>query len=119
MILQEKTFGYKYLALDIARKYGSWEFYIEENDFPEYPDIRSKKGLVIYVQQLHFLTGKYKGRITTKYWMDRGKPWDRKITDKMKKLIIERVDPLILDGGHELSGKNTDPFLIEFATQDA
>lgn len=114
MLLQERSISYKNLALNIACVNLQWEFYIEETDFPDYPDIR-KKSISIYVSQAQFLKDPYKGQVKTTFRLgSNGTPWDKDTPNKLKQHITKVVEDFILSYEDDLTGKAKDAIIASY-----
>jgi beta-galactosidase GanA len=115
MKLQQRSIAYKFVPLEDACMILYWELYIDEDDFPNNPEIR-KKWLTIHVKQHQFLKGKYKDRYNTMFWSHTGKPWDHKIKDKTKQLVIQKVEKFIQTHEDSLTGQINTPLIAQYKT---
>jgi hypothetical protein len=118
VILQAKSFSTKHLGLNISRLELFWEFYMSNEDIPEIPDYVEKYGISLFVKQHQFIHTDYKETSKTLFWTHKNKAWDRSTKDKNKKIIIKYAEDAILNGEHELIGKNIDPIIATYIPQE-
>jgi hypothetical protein len=112
MQLQNRSIAYEYLGVEnLASLTMRWEVYIDEGDFPDYPELR-KNFLTINVKQIQIILGSQKGQYRTLFYCShKGKPWDHTTNEKKKKKAIEKIEEFILTQGN-------DPILGQYKTGD-
>jgi hypothetical protein len=113
MQLLEKSISYKYPSIDVASIVLEWQCYIDEGDFPDYPDIRGN-WLTVTVKQHQFLKGERKGQYRTIFSPPKGKPWDHSTKEDKKKLVIQEIEKFILSEGNDVLGKFNDPIIAQY-----
>jgi len=116
MKLQQRSIAYKFPSIkDITALILYWEVYIDEDDFPNNPEIR-KRWLCIHVKQHQFLRDKKEGKYNTIFFGDKGKPWDHTTNDKTKQLIIQKVEEFIQNYEDPITGKINESLVAKYKT---
>ena len=114
MKLQQRSIAYKFPSIkDITAIILYWEFYIDEDDFPNNPEIR-KRWLSIHVKQHQFLRDEKEGKYNTIFFGHKGKPWDHRVNDNNKQLIIQKIEEFMQSYEDPYTGKINESLIAKY-----